>query len=111
MKSSKVSRLLSLIIILMLVSCSSAIKQSDLIGKWTEDDSKIVVGLPVKSIEFFADGKVMIGDQYPGTFKLMENGELQVTVQGEVYQDPIKINGKTLTITQDDGDSKNYTKK
>lgn len=98
-------------LVLLLVSCSSAVKQSDLIGKWIEDDSKIVEGLPIKSIEFFADGTVKIGDQYPGTFKLMENGELQVTVLGKVYHDPIKIKGNTLTITQDDGDSKSYTKK
>jgi hypothetical protein len=41
----------------------------------------------------------------------MENGDLQVTVLSTVYQAPIKIKGNTLTITQDDGDSKSYTKK
>lgn len=114
MKYSKAYKILSLIMVLLLVSCAttaSTLKQSDLIGKWTQEDTTIVEGLPLNSIEFFEDGKVIIADLYNGTYKLLDNGELEVSVEGEVYQDPIKISGKTLTITQDDGDSKSYIKK
>lgn len=114
MKYSKVIKILSLIMVLLLVSCASAtptIKQSDLIGKWTEEDTKTIDGLPLKSIEFFEGDKVIIADTYTGTYKLLENGELQVSVTGDVYQGPIKISGKTLTISKADGVSKNYIKK
>lgn len=110
MKHSKLVRLLSVIIVLMLVSCSSGVKQSDLIGKWTQTDSQTVMGLPATSIEFFTDGKVMIADKYPGTFKLLDDGKLQVTLPEGVYSGAIKISGKTLTITKDDGVSKSYIK-
>ena len=114
MKHSKISKLLSLIMVLLLVSCASTastIKQSDLIGKWTEGETKTIEGLPRQSIEFFEDGKVIIADEYVGTYKLLDNGKLQVTVTGSVYSGPIKINGNTLTISKDDGVSKNYIKK
>ena len=94
MKYSKVSKILSLIMVLLLVSCastSSAIKQSDLIGKWTQEEPTTIEDLPKESIEFFEDGKVVIANIYNGTYKLLENGELQVTVNGAVYQGPIKI--------------------
>ena len=113
MKYSKVRKLVSLLVILMLVSCTSAastIKQSDLIGKWTQEDTETIEGLPRQSIEFFEDGKAVIADVYSGTYKLLDNGELQVSVEGEVYQDPITIKGNTLTITKDDGVSKSYIK-
>ena len=100
--------------VLLLVSCastSSAIKQSDLIGKWTQEEPTTIEDLPKESIEFFEDGKVVIANIYNGTYKLLENGELQVTVNGAVYQGPIKISGKTLTISKTNGVSKNYIKK
>ena len=100
--------------VLLLVSCASAtptVKKSDLIGKWTEEVAKPIVGLPYKSIEFFEDDKVIIGDEYTGTYKFLENGNLEVSVNGEVHSGPIKISGKTLTISTTDGLSKNYIKK
>ncbi len=114
MKYSKVSKILSLIMVLLLVSCAttaSTIKQSDLIGKWTQEDTTTIEGLPKESIEFFEDGNVVIANTYNGTYKLLDNGELQVTITGAVYQGPIKISGKTLTISKAEGVSKNYIKK
>lgn len=113
MKYSKFRKLVSLLVILMLVSCASAvssIKQADLVGKWTEEDSKIVIGLPVKSIEFFEDGKVIVAEKAEGTYKLLDDDKLEVTLVDGVYEGAIKINGKTLTITKDDGASKSYIK-
>lgn len=110
MKFSKITKILSLILVLMLVSCGSAVKQADLIGKWTEEENTIVEGLPVKSIEFFEDGKVMIADEYPGTYKILDNGDLEVTLVDGVYQGPVEIDGDTLTISKEDGTSKNYIK-
>jgi len=104
------SIILSLVFVLMMVSCASTAKESDLIGKWTEEDSKQVEGLPYLSIEFFDDGKVIIADKYNGTYEILDNGQLQVTLVDAVYHDPFKIKGNKLTITQDDGDSKSYIK-
>lgn len=114
MKYSKITKILSLIMVLLLVSCASTastIKESDLIGKWTQEEATTIEGLPKDSIEFFEDGKVVIANVYNGTYKLLDNGVLQVNVTGTVYEGPIKISGKTLTISKEDGVSKNYIKK
>ena len=113
MKYSKFRKLVSLLVVLMLVSCTSAassIKQADLVGKWTEEDSKIVIGLPIRSVEFCEDGKVIIAEKADGTYKLLDDDKLEVTLIDGVYEGAIKINRKTLTITKDDGASKSYIK-
>ena len=111
MRHSKISILISLLFVFLLVACTASVKKADLIGKWTEETSTIIEGLPIKSIEFFEDGKVLIADQYEGTFELLSNGRLKVTLIDGVYEAPVKISGPKLTITQDDGDAKSYIKK
>lgn len=113
MKNAQIYRLLSFItaltLVLVMVSCAANATDQKLIGLWKEDSAAEVMGLPYKSIEFLTDGSCVVAGIYKGTWKLEKN-ELSVSIEGAVYQDPFKIEGDKLTITQDDGDAKSYTK-
>lgn len=81
-----------------------------LLGKWVEEIPADIVGLPLDSIEFLADGRTRIADQYQGTYRIV-NGKLQVTINGEVYTGKYEISDTKLTIFKDNGESKSYLKK
>lgn len=99
-------------IIGLCISCGqTATTENDpkLSGKWVEEISQDIEGLPLDSIEFFADGTAEIADKYQGTYKVV-NGKLQCAVEHEVYTGDYKIEGTKLTIYTDDGEFKVYIK-
>ena len=80
-----------------------------LIGKWIEEIPADIVGLPLDSIEFFADGTAIVADFYNGTYKIVD-GKLQCAINHEVYAGEYEIDGTKLTIFTDKGEFKDYTK-
>jgi len=88
----------------------AAANDPKLLGKWVEEITADIVGLPLDSIEFLADGKMTIADQYQGTYKFV-SGKLQVTVGGDVYTGKYEISGTELAIFKDSGESKSYLTK
>ena len=80
-----------------------------LLGKWVEETALIVFGLPLESIEFFADGKTIIAGTDIGTYKIVD-GKLQCSINHEVYTGNYEIDGVKLTIYKDNGEFKVYIK-
>jgi len=88
---------------------SAAAADPKLIGKWIEEVPADIGGLPLDSIELFANGKAIIAGQYDATYSIIDE-KLQCTVGTDVYTGKYDIVGTKLTIFKDSGESKVYVK-
>ncbi len=87
---------------------TSDIIDSGLMGKWFEDSSQQIAGLPYKSIELFDDGTLIVAGKSQGTYEIID-GKIVASIDAETYTGKYDISGSKLTITLDDGQSKSYT--
>lgn len=87
---------------------TSDIIDSGLMGKWFEDSSRQITGLPYKSIELFDDGTLIVAGKSQGTYEIVD-GKIIASIDEETYSGKYDISGSKLTITLDDGQSKSYT--
>lgn len=114
MKNQNIIRIMtfviSLILVISLFGCTSNKKDPALVGLWIEDSNVEYEGLPAGRIEYFADGKILVLGTTQGTYRILKGNIQEATVEGKVMTATYKIVGNKMTLTQDDGDFKVYTK-
>jgi hypothetical protein len=85
---------------LALTGCGSSPRKL-IVGRWEAEQSGVKI-----SAEFKQDGKatlVMFGQPLQGTYKLNGSDQLEWNVNGRTTKGKIKVTGKSLEVTNDEG--------
>ena len=97
-------------------AAETTVLDPQLTGKWIEENSTIVQGLPYMSVEYLADGTCIVADPdtkgtsfLQGTYQIVD-GKQQFTFGAQVFAGEYKIDGTKLTIYNDAGEPKVYNK-